>query len=705
MPDTVIKQDVIGDNNIFSSSGDVEVNIVYNLPPAEFQDRQKLLLLIDKVERFWIKNVLEKSVNDQYYIELNKEFSLNAIEHPWGKVLELPSNPIDCHKINNKISDIFINVGQLLLIHGEPGSGKTITLLELARDLINHAKKDITKPIPVVFNLSTWVEERHQSIFDWILKELSSKYQIPSKFSKKWILDNRILPLFDGLDEIKKGDRISCIKEIHKYIQGIGIPGMAVCCRSNEYFELPLRLKINGAVRILPLSDKQIETFFGKNGDNISGLREMIIKNISLRELSRNPLILNIMSLTYIGYTFDKLTEIELSFRSNPIDYIFSSYIEKMFQRKPKSNYEKNKIVKHMTWLSKKMDENSISVFLLEDIQPYWLSNNWQLLVYTMLSRFVLGLLTGSCIAIIIGCIIWLVQGAKMDVVIVMISFALMATLATIFLNFCVHIKGIWLAPFLGIATIKAFEQNAIQSDFIGFIIAIPIVLYVIGILVIGIRDINNYLSTENDIITIESIGWSWSGAREGIFLGLKFSLGLVPVGLLLGKGGALSYFLILLLCGFVFGGLKFINIESKIIPNQGIKMTLRNSILIGLISSAIILSCITIGCILVFKIYFSLNQLIVLLGFMLILSIMIGIWVGGGKNVVKHYILRTLLYTLGHTPFSYVKFLDYATSLNFLQKIGGGYIFIHRLLLNHFILYENHLEKNIFTKEIDDSR
>ena len=34
--------------------------------------------------------------------------------------------------------------------------------------------------------------------------------------------------------------------------------------------------------------------------------------------------------------------------------------------------------------------------------------------------------------------------------------------------------------------------------------------------------------------------------------------------------------------------------------------------------------------------------------------------------------------------------FLDYAARLVFLQKVGGGYIFIHRLLLEHFAAMRN---------------
>jgi hypothetical protein len=56
-----------------------------------------------------------------------------------------------------------------------------------------------------------------------------------------------------------------------------------------------------------------------------------------------------------------------------------------------------------------------------------------------------------------------------------------------------------------------------------------------------------------------------------------------------------------------------------------------------------------------------------------------------GGQDVIQHYILRFILYWKGHTPLRYANFLDYAARLVFLQKVGGGYIFIHRLLLEHF--------------------
>lgn len=56
-----------------------------------------------------------------------------------------------------------------------------------------------------------------------------------------------------------------------------------------------------------------------------------------------------------------------------------------------------------------------------------------------------------------------------------------------------------------------------------------------------------------------------------------------------------------------------------------------------------------------------------------------------GGIDVIYHYALRFLLFLSGSIPFRYAAFLDDATQRLFLRKVGGGYIFLHRLLLEHF--------------------
>jgi predicted lipid-binding transport protein (Tim44 family) len=71
--------------------------------------------------------------------------------------------------------------------------------------------------------------------------------------------------------------------------------------------------------------------------------------------------------------------------------------------------------------------------------------------------------------------------------------------------------------------------------------------------------------------------------------------------------------------------------------------------------------------------------------GLGLIFGLVFGLVFGGGKACLQHFTLRLILGIKGFIPWNYARFLDYATERVFLQKVGGGYIFIHRMLLEHF--------------------
>ena len=56
-----------------------------------------------------------------------------------------------------------------------------------------------------------------------------------------------------------------------------------------------------------------------------------------------------------------------------------------------------------------------------------------------------------------------------------------------------------------------------------------------------------------------------------------------------------------------------------------------------------------------------------------------------GGIDLVLHGTLRLVLALTGTIPLRLRRFLEYAVHLGFLRRAGGGYIFFHRLLLEHF--------------------
>ena len=106
---------------------------------SEERERRKLL---KRVKNNWIKNVLERSLNDEVLIELGLEERKDAVYNRQGIELQIPGHPNRPLPPGTKIMDVFDEVGQTLLILGEPGSGKTTMLLELARDTIARAEED-----------------------------------------------------------------------------------------------------------------------------------------------------------------------------------------------------------------------------------------------------------------------------------------------------------------------------------------------------------------------------------------------------------------------------------------------------------------------------------------------------------------------------------------------------------------------------------
>ena len=157
---------------------------------------------------------------------------------------------------------------------------------------------------------------------------------------------------------------------------------------------------------------------------------------------------------------------------------------------------------------------------------------------------------------------------------------------------------------------------------------------------------------------------------RPGLIFGLLFGL-LVALFVGLTEGlidGLIDGLLVALFVGLIFGlfvgligGLRGPEMEKRFKPNQGIWKSAQHALVLTLIGGLIF------GAIggLVFGLVFGL--------------------IVGGSASIRHFALRLMLYRMGHSPWNYARFLDHAADRLFLQKVGGGYIFVHRMLLEHF--------------------
>ncbi|PZO38003.1 MAG: hypothetical protein DCF19_17305 [Pseudanabaena frigida] len=595
----------------------------HQIDRQEYRNRQ---ILLNKVKNFWVKGVLETSLHSKVLIELGLEDQSFAVERPWSVVWQSEERLAQALPLGTKILDKLneMGAGRSLLILGNPGSGKTTTLLELARDLIAEAEKDVNKLIPVVFNLSSWTNEK-QSIADWLIQELHIKYQVAKEIGKSWIETQQLFLLLDGLDEVSIKRRDICLQALNQFTQSKGQTELVVCSRIEDYKSLSHRLRVQGAICIQPLTFEQVDRYLISTGSNLEGVSTAIRTDETLQELVRSPLLLSIMTLAYQDLNSEILLQAQESIDERR-KHLFDTYIQRMFDRQIlQREYSKEKTIFWLSWLAKQLLLRSQTVFLIERIQPDWLNSIHKKWIYSI------------CLGLFGAASIGLVTGVNLGLV---------------------------------------FD---IQTGLVG-----GIFLGIGGGLIAGV--ILGLVQTE--IHTVETLKWSFDKAKNTILVGGQVGLS-VGILLVLGINFAsfslhwaiptlmqnLSYGLGGLGTGLIFillQGLAGSTIETNTAPNQGIWRSLQNSLLFTIIGA------ITLGLV-ALQVGFRSPTFGILIG------ILFGTFSPAGLACLQHFVLRLVLYQNSYIPWNLERFLNYATKLIFLQKVGGGYIFIHRLLLEHF--------------------
>lgn len=148
------------------------------------------------------------------------------------------------------------------------------------------------------------------------------------------------------------------------------------------------------------------------------------------------------------------------------------------------------------------------------------------------------------------------------------------------------------------------------------------------------------------------------------------------------------SFWLFSMLIFAIFISLRSKRIERmKTKPNQGIWLSLKRAILIGAGFVMITTLIIFIGFLSISPSIdweASIPSALLGLGFGVLLGF-IGISWFGAFDFIQHFTLRFILWRKGNIPWNYVRFLDYTTDRIFLRKVGGGYIFVHRMLMEYF--------------------
>jgi formylglycine-generating enzyme required for sulfatase activity len=180
-----------------------------------------------------------------------------------------------------------------IILLGNPGCGKTVTIWKLAIDYAKRAlaNYEFRSIIPVLISLGQY--DGSIKFYDWLL--LFEK-KIPD-FPKR-LKAGSLLFLLDGLNEMPKATLSGCIKELHQFIEDHNNSKYVVTCRRHDYDKF-LELQ---QVEIEPLDKNFIKSFilnYFKDNNKTQNLYAILMSDVRLAELASNAFNLKLIVALY----------------------------------------------------------------------------------------------------------------------------------------------------------------------------------------------------------------------------------------------------------------------------------------------------------------------------------------------------------------------------------------------------------------------
>jgi hypothetical protein len=372
-----------------------------------------------------------------------------------------------------------------------------------------------------------------------------------------------------------------------------------------------------------------------------------------LAKLAATPLMLNVMSLTWqerpaaailagLGPSLGAPTAAG-SDVSSPApadearDALFAAYLARVFGRKPDQPgpWSPAYTRRTLAWLAARMQRHGRTLFQIEDLQGDW--GRWWVQLPVSLAVWVLVcVLVGFSGGGLFGMAGWWLTGAAPN----LIGGA---------------IRSAGFGAFVGASAFWIGRRSPVDPD--------------------------------------EQFSWSWAAFRRS-------APTQVPLWLAAGAvGGALLDWLLggadralRLVLGAVLGiavGLLFAGISSRIAdqrnrPNQGFRTSLRNGLRLGVLGVPFVLLVDWLSAWLLPDSPLLLPRDWASAARVAIGGFTLGFLFFGGAAALWHSALRLGLWLEGRLPLRLAAFLDHGVRLILLQRVGGGWVFIHRLLQEH---------------------
>lgn len=616
--------------------------------------------LESKIKSSWIEGALIDLLENRRELapEMTVELHGNAnIQHNTKRAF-----------YTTQIKSVFIQPGNLLIL-GEPGSGKTVLLLQLADQLFQTrlTSRD-PNAIPVILSLSSW-DANIKSFDNWLVREMASQYRMPERISSEFISQGKVILLLDGLDEVTVASRNSCVQKLNEFTEKNLSVKFVVTCRHTEYNMLDSELHHYNRVIIQNLQESQVENYLNSHVDKYSGFQMFLKKTPEIKSgIAANPLLLGMMlnifedaSISSIQAVFEDTIE--------PEPRIIQTYLQKRLTTIKEFSYTDS--LRYLTWISNELHKQHRRIHFFESIQPDSLTKTLHKTYRFLLGTVYLALYGIAFFFLSLLFLDWesglwfgLYSGLVCGVAVSMrggVGFGIVGAIYS----------GISIVA--GFAWVSSMDLTLLQSILSG------IGFGLLGGFILGL--IGRLTDVTTEVQPAKTLEWTIRIPELTItpLLGLFGAYFLWKLGLM-SMHSQQSLLLVGLALGLIFaftGSYRPSEVVGTILyPNQGIVESMKNvarvwggaSLLAGSVTG--ITFGPVIGLAVGIAIFFTLAPT----------------RATGGEAVIKHYLLRALLIANGHLPIRLLYFLEQTSKQRITKRAGGGFLFVH-IKLSQYLL------------------
>lgn len=225
------------------------------------------------------------------------------------------------------------------LLLGQPGAGKTITLMVYARDAYAARLDDPTQPLPLFGLVATWNPKIRPPLSDW----LAESHNLDPNLLRAEIDAGHTLLLLDGLDELRaiddpavgtQRDAPETTDPRRDFLDTFPANNrILLTCRTQDYDHIDQKANLNGAITLRDLTTNQVGIYLTDQPH----LLKLIEEDKDLRELTQTPLLLSIFAFAYRVMTEAEREQLRAIETIGELrDKIFTHYIEARYEHERK---------------------------------------------------------------------------------------------------------------------------------------------------------------------------------------------------------------------------------------------------------------------------------------------------------------------------------------------------------------------------------